>query len=386
MRRLFIACWLLLRLSFLLARQSGNEALAQQAVEAERRGDFASAVSAFEQLIKNGADSPELRNNLGLAYFQLHRYEPALNQFRRVLSANPGFAPANLFAGLSLLKLQRPKQAIPYLRKAAVVQPENADAIIALAQADVAAGELSEANSLFQRATNIHPDDPDTWYGLGITSRALAEQTLKTSNGTAREQARKYMDAANSALAHAAELDPNAVGTYMVLGESFRISEQYDEAIQAYKAATDRKPDFAPAWAGLAVAYSAAGRDKDALDAAAHALQLDPKDSGTIVLIAATYLRLSDLVKAKDYARQALDFQPDLSSAHIVLAKIELQEHQPERALPDLRAAVKDDLDGSTYYLLANTLRQLGKTNEAAIAMQNYKRLHAAHVAPAPSH
>jgi uncharacterized protein HemY len=50
--------------------------------------------------------------------------------------------------------------------------------------------------------------------------------------------------------------------------------------------------------------------------------------------------------------------------------------------LPELRAAVKDDLDGSTYYLLATTLRQLGKITEAAAAMQNYKRLHAIHVAP----
>jgi hypothetical protein len=47
-----------------------------------------------------------------------------------------------------------------------------------------------------------------------------------------------------------------------------------------------------------------------------------------------------------------------------------------------LNAAVKDDIDGSTNYLLATTLRQLGKTTEAAAAMQNYKRLHAMHVAP----
>jgi tetratricopeptide (TPR) repeat protein len=228
----------------------------------------------------------------------------------------------------------------------------------------------------------LRAEDPDAWYGFGITSRPLAEETLKTSSGTAREQARTYMDAANSALAQAAEpeLDPNAVGTYLVMGESFRIAEQYDEAIEAYKAATDQKPDFAPAWAGLAVAYSAAGRDNDALDAAAHALRFDANDAGTLVLIAATYLRLSDLAKARQYAEQALALQRDLSSAHIVLANIDLQQHQPGQALPQLRAAVKDDTDGSTYFLLATTLRQLGKADEAAAAMQNYKRLHAARV------
>lgn len=385
MRRLVVAGCFVLSLA-VQARQQGvpDEALAEKAVEAERHGDFAGAVSAFEQLLKQGADSAQLRNNLGIAYFQLGRYDDALKQFRHVLAGNPDFVPADLFSGLALLKLQRPKEAAVLLRKAEAAQPDNADVLIALAQAEVGSGNLSQASSLYQRVTGMQPNNADAWYGVGITNRALAEQTLKLSGGSARARAQQHMETADAALSRAVELDPNSVGAYMILGESFRIAEQYDEAVKEYEAATQRKSDFAPAWAGLAQAYSAAGGDGDALKAANRALALDPNDAGTEVLIAATYLRLSDLPHAEEYAHRALHLEPNLSSAHIVLAKCELQQHQPEKAVPDLRAAVKDDLDGSTWYLLATTLRQLGKTADAAAAMQNYKRLHAMHVGSNP--
>ena len=377
---LIIGC---LSLTFLanVQQPTEDEALARRAVEAERRRDFAGAVSAFEQLLKNGADSPELRNNLGIAYFQLAQYKKALSQFDHVLKSVPSSIPANLFAGLSLLKLQQPSRAIPLLRKAQASQPGDADVMLALAQAEAGAGDLARANSLYEQATKLQPESAEAWYGLGITNRALAEQILKASNGATRAEAAQHMEAATGALQRAVAIDPNSINAYMVLGESFRIAEQYQQAVEDYKAATERKPDFAPAWAGLAQAYSAAGENDDALRAAQRALTLEPRDAATDVLIAATYLRLADLGKAKEYGNRAVELQPELSSAHIVLAKIDIYEHELAKAILELRAAVKDDLDGSTYYLLATTLRQLGKTSEAATAMQNYKRLHAMHVA-----
>ncbi len=362
-----------------------NETLAGNAVEAERRGDFPAAISAFEQLLRKGADSPQLRNNLGIAYFQINRYGEALQQFRTALRKEPDSVPANLFSGLCLLKLERAKDSLPYLERARRAQPNSLETALALARAEVASNELTSARSSYEEAAKLDAQNAEAWYGLGITDRALAEHELKRPDSAARLKSRSLMDSSQEAIAKALQLDPGSVRAYMLLGESFRIAEQYGQAVAEYKEATQRQPNLAAAWAGLATAYSAAGDDASALKAATRALDLDPRDADTTALIAGTFLRQGDYAKAQPYALRALQLQPNLASGHVILAKILLAQHEPAKALPELQAAASDDTDGSTHYLLATTLRQLGKDEEASAAMRKYKALHAAHIGAAVS-
>lgn len=378
MYRLLIAVWFCSNL-LLAAPQDDSQSLAQKAVEAERRGDFAAAVSAFYTLIHNGADSPELRSNLGIAYYQLHDFSSALRQFHIALATSPDSVPANLFSGLSLLNLQRPKEALPNLQKAHRAQPGDVTTLLALARAEIECNNLSQSRGFYQQALRLDPQNAEAWYGLGITDRVMAEQELKQSANSAR--AGTMLETSEQAIGKAMQLDPGSVHARMILGESFRIAERYDLAVQEYEAATQQQPGLAPAWAGLAAAYSASGDDRNALQAASRAVASDPNDAGTNALIAGTYLRLSDYAKAEAYALRALRLEPHLSSAHVILAKIYLSHRQPRKALPELQAAAKDDTDGATYYLLATTFRQLARPEEAANAMRKYQQLHSAHVA-----
>lgn len=360
--------------------QTDNDTLARQAVEAERRGDFAGAASAFLTLLRNGADSPELRNNLGIAYFEMHQFRRALEQFQTALKKNPDSATANLFAGLSSLSLQRPEQALPYLQRAYRAQPANVAVVLALSRAEIASNHLGLSRNYYTQAVRMDPHNAEGWYGLGITNRILAEQELKHS----ADKAKALLDASTQAMDHAMQLDPGSVQAHMVLGESFRIAERYDLAIKEYKAATETQPNLSPAWDGLAAAYSASGDDGSALQAASRAVDLDANNADADSLIAGICLRMGDYAKAEPYAVRALQLQPDLASAHTVLAKIYLAKQQPERALPELQSAAKEDRDGTVYYLLSTTLKQLGRTADAATAMQKYKQLHNAHAAATP--
>ena len=373
-----------------LCAQADNSALAQKAVEAERSGDFKTAIAAFEQLIRNGADSPELRSNLGIAYYQTGAFDKALREFHSVLEREPESVSGNFFTGLSLLKLERPKAAIPYLDKAHKLHAQDPAPALALAQAEVECNNMERAQALYLEATRIDPQNAEAWYGLGIADRALAEPVAKRSlqgatAGTAQHtpaaNARALMDASEQAITRAMQLNPNALQAHMLMGESFRIAERYDDAIREYRAATEQAPDLAAAWAGLAAAYSAAANDNEALKAAKRALQLDTHDPQIDSIIAGTLLRQGDYADAEPYAKKALQEQPSLASAHLVLAKIYLSRSERSKALPELETAAKDDTDGNVYYLLATTLRELGKTGEAAAALQKYKTLHAAHVA-----
>jgi Tfp pilus assembly protein PilF len=93
---------------------------------------------------------------------------------------------------------------------------------------------------------------------------------------------------------------------------------------------------------------------------------------------------MGNFAKAEPFAREALSLKPDLSSAHVVLAKVYVYRGQSQKALEELQAAEKDDVDGSTHYLIATTLRKLGRPEEGAAAMREYSRLHRAHLGLPP--
>lgn len=381
-------CRMLLFASLCIKAQTTNEALAQKAVEAERRGDFATAIAYFQQLIQNGEDSPELRHNLGIAFYQSGAYAKALSEFRVVLLKTPGSQPANLFYGLSLLNLQRPQEALHYLTVADRGVPNDVITLSALARAEVASHQISAANQIYRRLTHLDSQNAQVWYGLGITDRLLAEAKLKpaqhgthpTSIGRETEQSRALMDDFQKSIGIATQLDPGSVQANMIFGESFRIAEQYDEAVREYQIATEKAPNLAAAWAGLATAQSAAGDDATALKTALRAHELDPNDPDTNTLTSAIYARMGDMTKAEPFAREALRLKPDLAGAHVVLAKVYLSRGQAEKALPEIQAATEEDTDGSTHYLLATTLRKLGRPDVAASAMREYTRLHKIHL------
>jgi tetratricopeptide (TPR) repeat protein len=374
--------------------QTANEALAQRAVEAERRGDFVAAIAAFQQLIKNGEDSPELRSNLGIAFYQSGAYANALREFGAVLSKTPGSQPANLFYGLSLLNLQQPKEALLYLTKADRARPDDVVTLSAIARAKVANNQISTANEIYRRLTRLDSQNAQAWYGLGITDRLLAEAKLKPARrgtnsaniGHETEQSQALMDDFQKSISIATRLDPGSVQANMIFGESFRIAEQYGEAVREYKIATEKAPRLAAAWAGLATAQSAAGDDGTALKTALHAHELDPNDPDTDTLISVIYVHMGDFTKAEPFARKALRLKPDLASAHVVLAKVYLSRDQTEKALSEIQAATGEDVDGSTHYLLATTLRKLGRPDAAASAMQEYMRLHKMHLGLSANH
>ena len=85
-------CIILLLMSVCAGAQITNEVLAQRAVEAERRGDFPTAIAAFRQLIQAGEDSSELRTNLGIALYQSGDFHGALKEFAAALSKSPDSA------------------------------------------------------------------------------------------------------------------------------------------------------------------------------------------------------------------------------------------------------------------------------------------------------
>ena len=95
--------------------------------------------------------------------------------FRKALALNSKLFVPNLFLGIDLIDTGSPKEAIPYLLAAEVLQPSDVQAPLALGRAYAASQRILDASDAYNRALSINPSNSDAWFGLGMMSLRQVE-------------------------------------------------------------------------------------------------------------------------------------------------------------------------------------------------------------------
>jgi len=109
------------------------------------------------------------RHNLGVLYYQGRRYPQALAELSESVAIDPDRVDAQYFLGLTLLKLNRPAEAIAPLETVVAVKPRHGgDAITRLAEATLAAGDLAAAERLALEGAHGAPTDAEARYVLAV--------------------------------------------------------------------------------------------------------------------------------------------------------------------------------------------------------------------------
>ncbi|MFI4933784.1 MAG: tetratricopeptide repeat-containing sulfotransferase family protein [Caulobacterales bacterium] len=140
------------------------------------------------------------------------------------------------------------------------------------------------------------------------------------------------------------------------------------EALQCYEQAIAIEPKFGPASFNSGWAFDRLGETAKAAKAFARAAELDPRNAPAWANMAWLAVRRGDRQAAREYADRALVLQPDQPTAHLALARVELDEpHLAERRLMDLLA--RPDLGANDTALalnqLGDALHALGRPSEA---------------------
>src|SRR5277367_1177164 len=81
--------FLLLCVGLGMAQTPAPEQLFREAVEAQRRGDDATAIAKYKELIKARPDVVEVRANLGAALAHQGRFDEAIEQYAAALVRSP---------------------------------------------------------------------------------------------------------------------------------------------------------------------------------------------------------------------------------------------------------------------------------------------------------
>ena len=189
-------------------------------------------------------------------------------------------------------------------------------------------GDASTAESLFKQVIETAPGLSDGYFGLGMVQ--LRENKP---------------DDASRELAHAVELNPQLHGAHLYLGIAQYQMGQADAAIESFKAETLLQPRHSEAFSWLGIAELNQNHPELAIGPLDTAKALDPKDPQILY-----YCGRAHLLEAEADYRKLAELNPNSALVHRGLAESFDAGGQPEKAIAEYEAAIKQEPNNPDLY------------------------------------
>jgi tetratricopeptide (TPR) repeat protein len=132
-------------------------------------------------------NSPNVLNNLGVAYHLEGRLSDAVRVLQQALRLEPDLLSANLILGIDYVKLNEPVRAVVPLQKVLAHDPNHRDALFALASVQMSLKHFDAAAKIYQHDLKVRPDDADAWFAMGLCYEHLAEGSARHLSETAAQ-------------------------------------------------------------------------------------------------------------------------------------------------------------------------------------------------------
>ena len=216
----------------------------------EEQGRIDEAITAYQQAAAR-APGCAAHCNLGRAYQAKGELEAAATCFRWVIDSDPEHSRALASLGQVLLKLGRVEDAVPFLQRAGVLMPDDADLQCDLGNALQTLGQLSGASAAYQRSVQLNPNLSRAWYSAGCA-----------------ESSRKEYAASVACFRRALAIDPGWAEAQHNLGQVLFKLGQVEEALALFRqAAEGGDPALPSAAIAVVIPGSIASNNQAILDA-----------------------------------------------------------------------------------------------------------------------
>src|SRR2546423_613337 len=208
--------------AFIFAQSQVSKPLTpwQRHLEAAKRAqaaqDFTRAVEEYKKALSlDPAGAAEIYQNLGLVYHLQSRYQDAIPSFEKALNLQPNLWASHLFLGIGLYKTNQFSRALPPLRKALELDPQNAEleGRFWVGVTHLALHQYPEAIAALERRLERTPKDVEVLYNLLQAHNQYSAKLLKQASGEADPaytQGKYHAELAAKILQRVTEIDPNS--------------------------------------------------------------------------------------------------------------------------------------------------------------------------------
>lgn len=302
------------------------------------QGQFARVADLLEKGLAAGNDDARIHFELGKAYLQLDRSEPALQAFLATIERDSGHVQAyNNLAGLYAQKSDVGR-AIQLLEKARDLAPQYIHGHLNLGLAYAENGEYEKGIEAFQRSLELDSLHTGAAYKLGELYCDLGRQAE-----------------AVPFLQRALEGDSTSAFAHYQLGVAYLGLEREEEAIRQFEEATRLDPTFTEAFYQLGQIGMRAGNREEgraALEAFQKWGAARKKDPG--------------LWKRIDYYKKGMAVDPGNALIHFQLGELYGRQGWVEEAVYEYRRTLRENpRHAPAFRELGRLFLQSGRTGEA---------------------
>ncbi len=299
--------------------------LFKDALDAQQRGDFGTAIRDYRDLLKLRPKTVAARVNLGVALAHEGQYDAAIAEYRSALPDLSDKSAVLLDLALAYYKKGDWENARGQLEPLHGAQPKNARIAILLGDTYLRLKEPSAAVTLLTPLDRENSQDMDLQYVLG----SALIQTGQRREGISRVE--KAAEAGNSADA------------YMLAGATLLQINELEQARRDLETALRLDPKLPGIYTLAGTARDKTGDVADAEAAFRQALILNPNDFEANLYLGGILYKRRQLDEAKMFLDKALRLDPKSSMARYEAAMLKNASGEYAVAAQDLEQLVHDD-------------------------------------------
>jgi tetratricopeptide (TPR) repeat protein len=164
--------------------------------------------------------------------------------------------------------------------------------------------------------------------------------------------------------------EPENGDAHLLLGSALALVPQRTESLQELEKAVELQPSSAVAHFSLGTVQARFGDSDAARQSFTKALQLDPKLAEAHVSLAMILGQQQDLAAARGHLNEAIHIYgsaPAAAPSHYLLARVMVEQNQPDAALAELDRAIALRPDYSEAFLSQGLIRKWQHHDDAAI-------------------
>lgn len=279
------------------------------------KGEVEQASSAFKIVLEADRDNVPALLGQACVEFNRGRYSDSLELYKRALQVHPSCPGAiRLGIGLCRYKLGHLGKARQAFQRALQLDPENVEALVALAVMDLQANEaagIRKGMEKMQRAFEIYPY-------CAMALNYLANHFFFTGQHFLVEQ---LTETALAVTNHG----PTKSHSYYNLARSYHSKGDYEKAGLYYMASVKEinKPhEFIFPYYGLGQVQLKLGDFRSALTNFEKVLEIYPDNCETLKALGHIYVQLGQIEKAQELLRKAAKIDPRDAQAFIDLGEL----------------------------------------------------------------